>query len=674
MVGFSQIQRNEEETYKCLLQPLQVGRLMMKNRLFISAHSYGFFNVRGLPTDKMLYYVLERARGGAALLILGETLVNSASILDQERWGACFSCDELIPFYQELSESVKPFKMKLYEQLFHPGGQVWPEPGAVAFAPSSIAHVISGLIPAELNIVMIKGLIQEFGLAAKRAKIGGLDGVELKCDQGKLHHQFLSPYYNRRSDHYGGSFENRLHFILETLECIRYYVGSDFTVGVRIAGDTFPPDESPIKDLTIDDAKQLSHILANSGLIDYISVNGATNSNPHGYWQSHGDETVPSANFTPLAYAIKKEIQIPVFVASRISEVTDAARVIMDGCADMVAMTRSHIADSDIILKLQEGLIKDIRPCILCNQSCIGNTWLGRELRCIHNPRAGHESEFPAIAKVANAKRIVVVGGGPAGMEAARVAANRGHEVILCEKSDVLGGQTLIAARAAHRQRFAEVAKYLESQLFKLPNVQVKLGCQVSSADVVNLKPDHVILATGSVPILPEIQGANQPNSFTIDQVLQTRNFKSGDNVVIVDEDWHLHALSLADLLTDEKVKVTLVTTQEFAGKGLDIVNLTSFHSRLAQKKVNIMTWTEICCLSADTVVARNILTGEKQELKIAGIVFVVNRQPNCHLLSELRGIDMNVTCVGDCLFPRGLEVAILEGHKAGLLVPSLKI
>ena len=660
------------QDYNCLLQPLRLGTITLKNRIFISAHTYGFFDDRGIPTDKMFYYIIERARGGASLLIMGETLVNSKPNQQLERWGACISCDELVQFYRRVSDAMKPYGMKVFEQIFHPGGQVWPEPAAVAYAPSPIAHVISSVVPAEMSVMMIEEYIEDFGLAAGRVKTGGLDGVEVKLDQGKLHHQFLSPYFNRRTDQYGGSFERRMRFTLQTLECIRRYVGQEFIVGVRITGDTFPDVHQPLKDLTLDDTKRICDVLAHSGLINYISVNGATNSDPHGYWQSHGDDTVPRANFASLARAIKETTNLPTFVASQVLHPDDALQIISHGDADLVAMTRAHIADPEIITKVQNGQVKDIRPCIACNQSCVGNTWIGKEVRCIHNPVAGRERELRITErdKVSDPKHIVIVGGGPAGMETARVAGIRGHRVTLLEKTNMLGGQVSVACKAAHRQRLSEVTTYLASQLNKVANVQVKLGYNACMENIMELHPDAVVVAIGSAPLLPTIPGSQLFNCLTVDQVLEGITFLPGDHVMIVDEDWRLHALSVADLLSDLNMQITLITSKEFAGKGLNIVDLTSYHTRLTKKKVAIMTWTEVFSLTDGTVTTRNILTKQRETHEtIKGIVFVNNRQPNRHLRHDLQHGSVPFTYIGDCVFPRGIDIAIFEGYQLGLKI-----
>jgi dimethylglycine catabolism A len=656
-----------DSKYSCLLQPLQVGNVTLKNRIFISSHTYGFFDSQGLPTEKMYHYVLERARGGAALLILGETTVNDKPCV--ELWGSCLSRDELIPFYRELRSLVEPYGMRLFEQLNHPGGQVWPEPGAIAFAPSPIPHVISGVVPAEMPLSMIEDYVNDFGLAAHRAKLGGLDGVELKLDQGKLHHQFLSAHFNRRIDRYGGNFEKRLNFTVETLQCIRSYVGTDFVVGVRLCAETFADASLPDRDITLKDARHIARALTRTGLLDYISVTAATNSDPHAYWQSHGDQTVPRNNFAEFSKILKRELDRPIFTASQIIHPDDAVRVITSGSADMVAMTRAHIADPAVVLKVEQGRVDDIRPCISCNQSCVGNTWVGREIRCIHNPEAGNEAEFQSmpLERVQTPKHIVIIGGGPAGMEAARVAARRGHHVVLFERENMLGGQVRIAAKGAHRSRLLEIVQYLDGQLQKLGNVEIRCGHEATADEVLSQNPDTVILATGSLPMLPSIPGIGKINALTIDKAFDERRFVHGQHVLIVDEDWLQHSLSLAEWLLDQKLRVTMVTTQEFAGKGLNLVSLTSFHSRLAERKIEFKPWSEVVRLDDHAVVIRHILARTTQTLSgIDTVVFVRNRQPDYRLKATLEQSRLHVLTVGDCVFPRGVEVAIYEGHKIG--------
>ena len=654
-----------------LLKPLRVGNIVLKNRLFIAAHSYCY------PEDKMLAYILERAKGGVSLLIMGETFVSDRFIA--ETYGASISKDTIVSFYNKVSEETNRHNMHVFDQLFHPGGQAWIDEGVMAFAPSPVPQMISQLTPSVLTKTMIEDLIEDFGKAAKRCKDGGLSGVELKADQGKLHEQFMSPCFNRREDDYGLGFEGRMKFVLDTLREMRRNIGSDFALGIRIAGDTLDQAEHGITSTHIDHeiALNISQRLANSGLVDYINVNGATNATFVGYWKNHGDETVNRANFASMAKSIKRSVNIPVFVASMILHVDDALDVIQSESADMVAMVRAHIADPQIVEKIQKNEIEDIRPCIACNQSCVGNSFKGKEIKCIHNPMAGREQFFNSmpLKRSVVPKRIVVIGGGVAGLEAAKTLGHRGYNVSLIEKSSRLGGQVLIASKAANRNRIAEIALYLSNQLMKLPNVSIETEYDLSSKGIVDLNPDAIVIAIGSLPTLPDIPGIQSANAFTISQILEKDLSKVKGHFVIVDIDWRLHALSLAETMIDAGIDVTIVTPYGFSGAapyplgGLNIVSLTSYYRRLLRKKLNVITFSQVTLLKSSDVHIRNIFTYEDSVIpQVDGIVFVVNQQPNRSLEEELRVLVPNrkVVAVGDCVYPRGIEYAILDGHIAG--------
>ena len=654
-----------------LLTPLSIGQRRAKNRIFISAHAYGFLGPSGLPSDKLYYYVRERLRGGVALMVLGETQISDYPNGPAERWASYLCCDEVIPIYRRLSQEADRCGALIFEQLSHPGGQVWPSYGCVAVAPSAVPHSIAGLVPRELSEPEIGTLVEQFGDAARRVRRGGLHGVEIKCDQGKLHHQFLSRKYNRRCDRHGGSVENRLLFLFLTLKAVRSAGGADLVIGLRLPGDTFYCATDKFPDLDAAEIRIIVNIVESWNLVDYISVSGGTNSFQFGYWQSHGDSTVPPMNFVPLSAAIKAGTKLPIFVGSNVRTLEDAALVVRRGHADMVAMTRAHIAEPAIIAKALAGHIEDIRPCIACNQSCVGNTWEGRELRCIHNPAAGRELECSesVLSPAKEPRQIVVIGGGPAGMEFARVSALRGHFVTLCEETSRLGGRVNVAAITPHRERFAEVVTFLERQLLKAKNCRPVLNCRVNANHPVLETADVVVLATGAHYLVPPEFQNREVQTLALPDAIAAPQFWRGERVLIVDEDWHLNALSYAELISSHGAEVWLVTSQDYCGKGLDLVTLTSFHSRLRREQVTMRVWTEIANLERSSVQLRSLLDGEIEVVSgVSAVVFACPPIPDSVIPLATSSV-AKVYKIGDCAFSRGLEFAIYDAHSLALRI-----
>ena len=544
----------------------------------------------------------------------------------------------------------------------HIGGQFYADEDVRILAPSPISHETCHSVPVELTVQEIKGIIDDFIKAAHRAKLGGIDGIELKCDQGFLIYQFLSPLYNRRSDKFGGSHKKRLRFLLDIIKGVRAVVGSDFVIGVRITGDAMTPG-----DLTLTNAIKISRDLEATGLIDYIHVNGATNSTFRGYLASHGDSSVARMNFVPLAKEIKAAVNLPVIAASMISHPSEAEHVVSSGFADMVAMTRAHIAEAEIVNKIRDGKIEDIRPCVLSNQGCVGNHWKGLDVRCIHNPATGRERELGigTITKAEDQKEIAVVGGGIAGMEVARVAAMRGHKVTLFERQKLLGGQILLASKFPYRQGLLDIAHYLELQIKKL-KIDIYCGVEVKSEDILSTEEDFdaIVIATGADFFSPPLYEKRAPASvLSIRDVLEEK-VQLGNNILVVDSDWRHNPLAVVEWLIQRDRKVTVISSAYFVGKGLDVVTLASYYSRI-QKAAKFLPLTDLVSLKNKTAYLRNVLTNELEEIyPIDQVVFVSSMKPVADLYFNLKNKLHNVFRVGDCIHPLSIPNVMLEANR----------
>jgi len=517
--------------FHSLFTPIQVGRLTLKNRIYSSGHAEAMAE-GGRPTERLQRYHEGKARGGCALTIFGgSSSVHPSS--PAAAWKQIANHDDsIIPAYRAIANAVHRHDCLVFTQLTHLGrrAQSDPEAGNVLLAPSQIPERVHREIPHELEAEQIAELVRAFGEAARRCRDGGLDGVEISMAHNHLIDQFWSPLFNERTDEYGGSLENRMRFGMEVLTEIRRRVGGDFIVGARISGDERTPGG-----LTTGDMAAIARGLAESGLVDFLSIIGG---GAHSYTLQAA--AVPNMSFAtgvfvPLATLIKEAVPgTPILHASRIVDPRHADRIVADGQVDVVGMTRALIADPDLPRKAREGRLDDIRTCVGANEGCIDRIYQGKAVTCVQNPATGREAELGDVRPASTPKKVVVVGGGVAGLEAARMAALRGHRVLLLEKATELGGQVLLAARAPARAEYAGIVRFLAFQIRKL-GVDVRLGVEATPDLVLAEHPDAVVVATGSHPYIPPVPGSDGKHVVTDRDVLGGEA-KVGANVVVIDD------------------------------------------------------------------------------------------------------------------------------------------
>src|SRR5438309_5859683 len=484
---------------RSLFSPIQVGRLTLKNRIYSSGHAEAMAE-GGRPGERLRRYHEAKARGGCALTIFGgSSSVHPSS--PAAAWKQIANHDDsIIPAYRAIADAVHAHGCLVFTQLTHLGrrAQADGEEASVLLAPSQMPERVHRDVPHELESEQIAELVRAFGEATRRCRDGGLDGVEISMAHNHLIDQFWSPLFNQRLDEYGGSLENRMRFAVDVLQGIRRRVGRDFVVGVRISGD-----ELTRGGLTAADMAEIARRLAASGLVDFLSIIGG---GAHTYELQAA--AVPNMSyatgvFVPLAAAIKQAAPgMPIFHASRIVDPVHADRTVAAGQIDVVGMTRALIADPELPRKAQEGRLDDIRTCVGANEGCIDRIYQGKPVTCVQNPTTGREGELADVRPVAAAKKVVVVGGGVAGLEAARMATLRGCRVVLREKAAELGGQVLVAARAPARAEYAGIVRFLAAQVRKL-GVDVRLGVEATAPLVLAERPDAVIVATGSHSYIP---------------------------------------------------------------------------------------------------------------------------------------------------------------------------
>ncbi len=485
-----------------LLQPFRLKHLTLKNRIMSTSHASGLVE-DGMPRERYQRYHEAKAKGGLALTMFG----GSSNVSPESAWGLPqinLYDDRVVEHFQRFSQRIHAHGAALMCQVSHVGGRGEPYAGAALppIGPSPVRETLHRAFAKEMDDHDIARVVADFAEAAARCKEGGLDGIETFAG-AHLIGQFLSPATNRRNDRFGGSLENRCRFGLMVHEAIRKRVGDDFIVGIR-----FVIDEAGPHHLTFEDGLKIAAIFEASGTIDFFNaIYGRIDTELKLAVDCMPGMASPEAPFLARAGAFKQAVGLPVFHATRITSLETARRAIRDGMLDMVAMTRAHIADPDLVAKLARGEENRVRPCV-------GATHCMSPLRptCIHNPSTGHEKALPhAIQRATTKLRVLVAGGGPAGLESARVCAERGHDVRLCEASERFGGQVLLAAKASWRSELAGIVEWRVRELERL-GVEVRLEAPVEPGSVEN-DADIVIVATGGVPDLDWIEGAEHCTS-----------------------------------------------------------------------------------------------------------------------------------------------------------------
>ena len=641
-----------------LFSPLTIGRVTVANRVSFSAHLTNLA-ADGLPTDRLVDYLAARARGGTGLIITEEQSVHPTDRA-YERLIEAFR-PEVLPMYRRLTGAVHAFDTRIFAQLNHNGQQCSGSLSRLpVWAPSPVPDVMYRETPKAMEPEDIEEVIEHFALSAVHVREGGFDGVELQFGHSSLARQFMSPLTNYRSDEYGGELENRLRFPLELIAAVRKAVGPDFTLGVRLCADELIPGG-----LTLEDAKGIAERLQSTGQLDFFNLTLATFYN---LYLVGGPMHMPLGYAVPLAAEIKEVATLPVFATGRINDPAMAERVLADGQADMIGVVRGQIADPDFVAKAREGRTDEIRYCIACNQNCYGRVGLNKTIGCVQNPSVGCEATEgehhlrPALRK----KRVMVVGGGPAGMWAAKIATLRGHDVTLYEKGDELGGQVLLAAKGAGRDEFGVLARNERKQLAEL-EVSVEYGAEVTAEFVLERQPDAVIVATGSRPKACPVGGADGPDVFNVWQVLG-EEVELGQKVLFIDYDGHHQATATAEFLAELGKTVHMVTSSLFVGSELGpSQDLYLSRQRLLQKGVTFTPDFAVMEIAGTEVKGFNVYSNEWDAFSgYDSIVTAMGNDAADGLYFALKGKVADLVRVGDCVAPRRVDMAIHEGYVAG--------
>jgi 2,4-dienoyl-CoA reductase-like NADH-dependent reductase (Old Yellow Enzyme family)/thioredoxin reductase len=632
-----------------LFSPINIGPVKLKNRIVYPAIGSCFATVDGEITDRSINYYAARARGGAALITLENTVVHPS--------GKAFTIpalydDRFIPGLRDLAKAVHSAGAKLFVQLAHQGRQMSSAiTGSPLLAPSPIPSPMYREIPREMSKADIEVLVGAFTQAARRAQEAGCDGVEIHGAHGYLICTFLSPRSNKRTDEYGGSLAGRLKFALEIIRGIKSRCGEGFPTCFRISCD-----EMAEGGLVPDEVILICRILADAG-IDALSISRGAD-DYRWYVPPFGHPIALNADF---AGRVKRLVNIPVVVAGRIHDPLVAETILDEEKADLIAMGRALIADPDLPSKAKAGRFDDIIPCIACNQGCLNGLFKLLRLTCVLNPTVGRENEMKLVP-AQKCKKVLIAGGGPAGLEAARVAAQRGHEVTLYEKTSKLGGQFNLAAVPPRKQEFAKAIQYLSVQAQKA-GVQIQLGKEVNPELIEKVRPDVLIIATGGAPIIPDdIPGVNKPIVSTPHDVLAGK-VGIGDKVVILGGG--ALACETAEYVGEQGAKGITITTRRGNMEELaeDMVPWAraALMERLEAYDVNILTSANVKEILDDGVVL--LRNGREESVHNVSNVILARGVRSVDRLSEqAAGKVPEVYVIGDAMEPRQALEAIAEG------------
>jgi mycofactocin system FadH/OYE family oxidoreductase 2 len=649
-----------EQEFRCLFSPIKIGKVTLRNRIVCPAHCTAFFGEGEPPNERMAHYLAARARGGVGMIVTPQNVVWPSST---SRSYVATCDDKAIPAYEMISKAVHDHGAKVVAQLTHLGSLTgFIDDAGAGFAASALGGVMGMLpstlgnsVPHEISIEEIKLVIKSYADSARRMQETGYDGVEITCDMGTggLLVSFMSPLSNRRNDEYGGSLENRFRFQMEIIDAVRKAVGPDFVVGFRLVGDMLMNGST-----TLDDAKILAVKIEATSQVDYLSISAGTAGHiPPMHF--------PLGCFVYMAAGVKEVVNLPVICHGRINDPVQAEQILANNQADLIGIARGLISDPEWPNKAREGRAEEIRKCIGCIQSCAGNFLRRSPITCAINPEAGREEQMATIVPAETKKTVMVIGGGAAGLETARVAALRGHRVTLYEKQKELGGQLNIAARIPKREDFAEVPRYYSYQM-RLLGVEVIRETEVTPEMVREKNPDAVVIATGSTVTRPMIKGGDSDNVVWVRDVLQEK-VEVGENVVVIAAEQHEQALGVAIFLADKGKKVELITHCLYAGSELETNTLTFMYQQLLSSGGVVTPLTRVKEITGGTVVVANAVTGAERSIEgVDTVVYSAIGRPDDALYHALKGEAKEIYAVGHCLAPRLLQDSVWDGANVG--------
>lgn len=636
------------ENFPHLFEPIKIGKTTVKNRLFMPPLSTNLAD-KGYVTDALVEHYSNRAKGGVGLIVTEVTTVEPVytylpgdmSIYD----------DSFIPGWQKLVDAVHQYDAKILSQLFHPAYMAFPIPGTPQLiAPSNVGPYYAKLAPRAVTVEELHVIVQQFGEAARRVQIAGGDGVEIQCAHAHgLLGGFLTPLYNKRTDEYGGDINGRLRLTLEVIAKIRELCGDDFIIDVRISGDEYSEGG-----LTLNDMIYVSKQLEKAG-VDFIHVSGGNTIKRGSSMPAPGTSPAPHAH---ASEEIRKHVNIPVSTVARINEPWVAEELIANGKTDICMIGRPNLCDSEFANKAAAGKTDDIRPCIGCGR-CLTGIMMGKVIGCTVNPSV----ESDEIKEAEEKKKVLVIGGGPAGMEAAYVAKKRGHEVVLCEKSGELGGLLRLAAVPIAKQELCKVIKFMARRL-EHEGVEVRMNCEVTPEMLANEFKDYeVICSTGAVP--KEIAPFKVfKQTMTADDVLSGKEYPGRKIVILGGGSVGCETADyLAPLINDlfpanRDITVIEMTSSLMPGEGG--AAKSQLTQRLMRKGVKIELNAQVTKVDETTITYEK--DGQEHQITDADtLVFAVGYAPN---KVENEAVEDRIHFIGDCNQVGNLKDAIQAANQ----------
>ncbi|GAQ25692.1 FAD-dependent oxidoreductase [Tepidanaerobacter syntrophicus] len=641
--------------FPVLLSPIKIGTMEVRNRFVVPPMGTNFANPDGSVSKQLIDYLAARSKGGYGLIIVEVTAIDPLG--KAIPWQPGIWDDKFVPGWKELVDEVHKYGAKIVVQLHHAGRQTTHEViGSQPVAPSPIPCPVDREIPRELTTEEVYDLIEKFGDAAVRARDAGFDGVEVHGAHGYLIAQFMSAYSNKRIDEFGGDLTSRMKFPVDIVKNIRAKVGNGYPIIFRFSGDERVPGGR-----TIDESRVVAEKMEKAGVNALHVSTGVYGSIP---WLI-APSAVPPAYNVYAAEEIKKVVKIPVITVGRINDPNLAEDILEGGKADLVSLGRESIADPELPNKTAAGMINEISPCIGCMQACVGYLFDPKYLKisCLVNPFTGREGELK-IEKAAAPKKVVVVGGGPGGLEAAWVAAKKGHKVTVYEKEEVLGGQYRIGAIPPTKQDILKALRYYIT-MGKKYGVEYKMGVEATEELILEENPDAVILATGGVPLMPNIKGIDNPKFVKAIDVLEGKK-EVGMNVLVVGGG--MVGVETADFLGEHLHKVTIVEMlPEIAKDEQDAVKYFLL-KRLNEYGVKAITGATVKEFLDDGVVCEK----DGKEEKIAGfdtVILAMGAKAYNPLEEKIKGKVPELYVIGDAVKARKAVEAIEEGARAAVKI-----
>lgn len=678
--------------FPLLFQPYALREIGLRNRLVFQPHFTALATRTGMLSDDLIAYHEARARGGVGLIILESQAVHPSGKMSRrfiDAWNPV-----VVPLYRRLTDRVHAYGTRVFGQLTHAGHTSLEQPPPLLWAPTQMPEPSSHFTTKAMDEDDIKTVIHGFATSARNAQDGGFDGIEIKIAHDGLLRSFASPFFNRRTDRYGGSFENRIRLSVEVLTAIKQAVGDKYPLGVRICLHEFTPFG-----YDLEYGLRLAEALESSGLVDYFNSDAGSFSS---YWMEIPPASVAAGTFRKLHQELKRSSRLPVVAFGRISPPSLAEEILAAGEADLIGMARQLITDPETPNKLREGRPDRVRLCIACNDACIYQVGQEKAIRCVHNPAAGRERTVSEqnLPRADRQRRVVVVGGGPVGLKVAETAARRGHDVILFEREAELGGQIRLAARQSEHALIGEVTRYLQSAIREL-GVAVRSGEPADVARLAALSPDIVVLATGSEPNLPAhresttsrelgrqvptaLPGLDLPFVVSADQVLSFPDAPCG-RVLVIDLNGHWEAAGTAEYLADHGCQVEIAAPGPLIASDLEGGTRTLFYRRAAIKGIRMRPGTLVRAIEPGRVLVAAsfstqadgrwgqymLLPGDETWLE--GYDFIVPVLGRCsrddlwyQCRNEIALAGCRLERVGDCVAPRLLQDNIAEAFHLG--------